>query len=148
MSEKRLIDWDSFYRFITSVEMPTSYTSSEINQLRKKAGKYWDGLPKPTLPDVTGTRTLDSMTEEEIKELLAMAFSEGIRECVIEFSEERHQHYNISITDYDYNTWYVAISNGDFSAVSTEGEDTIYVHPVQVVKWFIDKGFNVFWEGK
>ena len=61
MSEKRLIEWDGFYRFITSVERPTSYTSSETNQLRKMAGKYWDGLPKPTLADVIGERKLDSM---------------------------------------------------------------------------------------
>ncbi len=72
MSEKKLIDWDGFYRFITSLEIPTQYTSSETNQLRKKAGKYWDGLSRPSLPDVCGTRTLDSMTEEEEIELSRM----------------------------------------------------------------------------
>lgn len=134
MSEKRLIDRKTFIE-ISSFE-PTT------------AGILFKDLPKPTLPDVCGTRTLDSMMEDEIKELLAMAFPKGIIDCIIKFSEERHLHYNISITDYDYNTWYVAIDMGGFSAVSTEGEDTIYVHPTKLVKWFIDHGFNVFGDVK
>jgi len=132
MSEKRLIDIDDL--------IVIAFNTENRNDIEDEFKK----LPKPTLADICGTRKLDSMTEEEIKELLAMAFPKGIIDCIIEFSEERHLHYNISITDYDYNTWYVAIDMGGFSAVSTEGEDTIYVHPTKLVKWFIEKGFKVF----
>lgn len=132
MSEKRLIDIDELMYIAFKAE-----SSHDVTE-------YFNALPVPTLADVCGNRKLDSMTEEEIKELLAMAFPKGIIDCIIEFSEERHLHYNISITDYDYNTWYVAIDMGGFSAVSTEGEDTIYVHPTKLVKWFIEKGFKVF----
>lgn len=155
MSEKRLINWDSFYGFITSIEMPTQYTSSEINQLRKKAGKYWDGLPKPTLPDVIGTRTLDSMTEEEFVELMKIAeidteclavegcfpsiyknfFAELTHDriCTFGFSE----HKDRSLREFDVYV-HMGIVYFDITPRS----------PVKVVRWFLEKGFNVFGEGK
>jgi hypothetical protein len=131
MSKKRLIDWDSFCRFITSIEMPTQYTSSETNQLKKKAGKYWDGLPKPTLADVCGTRALDSMTEEEINELVELYAGNPV---------------DIKLAPRDNNkSIYVEYVECEIRRTLHIylGELSVGGKEVKIFKWFIKNGFNV-----
>jgi len=135
MSEKRLIDWDGFYRFITSLEIPTQYTSSETNQLRKKAGKYWDGLSRPSLPDVTGTRTLDSMTDDEIEELVKLYAGDFIGILLTHRNGDKDIY--IEYTDVGQRK----------ALIIYPGELSVGGKEVKIFKWFLEKGFNV-WEGK
>lgn len=131
MSEKRLIEWDGFYRFITSLERPTSYTSSETNQLRKMAGKYWDGLPKPALPDVVGARTLDSMTEEEMRELVELYSGNSV-------------YIKLALRDNDKSIYVEYLERGQKSTMHIYlGALSVGGKEVKVFKWFIKNGFNV-----
>lgn len=106
MSEKRLI------------------TSEKLNELIEKAGGHFEeiagefnALPKPTLSDVTGTRKLDSMTEEEVIELGELL---GISIAQADADEARKSLYGL------------------FDANKNS----------KSIKWFIEKGFNVFGAGK
>ena len=84
-----------------------------------KTCKYWQALPKPTLADVIGERKLDSMTEEEVVEYRA-SFMENHRQD--DTKKEVIEHIKLHI---------------DWDEV-----------PLLEVKWFLEKGFNVFGEGK
>lgn len=91
MSEKRLIDIDEL--------IVIAFNSESRNDIEEEFKK----LPKPTLADVVGARTLDSMTEEEA-----------------EYAHKKfHFLSNLEIIDH-----------------------------AMITKWFLEKGFNVFGEGK
>lgn len=79
----------------------------------------WLALSKPTLADVCGKRKLDSMTEEEVVEYRA-SFMENHRQD--DTKKEVIEHIKLHI---------------DWDEV-----------PLLEVKWFLEKGFNVFGEGK
>ena len=58
MSEKKIIDFETLGRIINIFKLAPKTNLNSV----------FDELPKPTLPDVCGTRKLDSMTEDEVRE--------------------------------------------------------------------------------
>jgi len=133
MSEKRLIDVDELMYIAFKAE-----SSHDVTE-------YFNALPVPTLRSICGKRTLDSMDGDEINELLAMLFPTGTRECSIDFREQDGQQaYQITLSDQDYHTWYITIGMGYFSAVCADDDIGGSIHPAKLIKWFIEKGFDVF----
>ena len=103
MSEKRLIDLDELMRIAFRAESSHD-VAEEFNK-----------LPSPTLPDVCGKRTLDSMTEEESKEYRKVFMSKCRQDAPLsEVIESVLLHIS----------W-----------------DEV---PLLAVKWLLEKGFNVF----
>ena len=92
MSEKRLIDLEEIIRI--------SYDTKNYGDMLKAFKK----LPKPSLADVCGKRTLDSMTEEEAKEHYRRGVGLYIKSDIMKWAE--------------------------------------------AIKWFIEKGFNIFEVGE
>lgn len=128
MSEKRLIDRKTFIE-ISSFE-PTT------------AGRLFNDLPKPTLADVTGTQTLDSVIEETNKIL------EDLLGCDTAFPTIDILTRLIDATDkllhhcsYDGTGWEVLQESMEFAKKRIEAFK-------QAHKYLIEKGFNVFGEGK
>ena len=135
MSEKKILDFADLTRLINDS------WNAELDVLFR-------ALPKPTLADACGTRTLDSMTDEEINEMLAMLFSAGVHEKFIDFrDQDGQQAYAITVSDQDYHTWYITIGMGYFSAVCADDSIGGSIHSAKLIKWFVERGFNV-WEGK
>jgi len=127
MSEKRLIDWNEFKR-----HCPDNICNAYHGGLscRPKTCKHWQALPKPTLPDVTGTRTLDSMTEEEIKELVELYAGNYIE---IEIVQRSENDIYVEYADHKQRKT-LHIYLGELSVAGKE---------IKIFKWFIKNGFNV-----
>jgi len=118
--------------------------AAAIEQLKLAA----ESKEAPTLRSICGKRTLDSMDGDEINELLAMLFPTGTRECSIDFREQDGQQaYQITLSDQDYHTWYITIGMGDFSAVCADDSIGGSIHPAKLIRWFIEKGFDVWGDG-
>ena len=120
MSEKRLIDWDGWKKrcLYLSLSGKCYHGVGRGARCTPKHCANWKALPSPTLPDVCGTRKLDSMTEEEFLEyrtqFTARNRQADPKEDIIE-SIKLHIHW-----------------------------DEV---PLLAVKWLLDHGFNM-WEGK
>ena len=105
----------------------------------------WKLLKAPTLADVCGKRELKDMTEEEFEELLKVA---GLDSKRVEKNNQNaasiFQKYN---GKYDNNKVYV---NYDCNILEIE-PGTVwmqgnYFKPVEVMRWFVDQKFNMYWE--
>lgn len=121
MSEKRLIDFETLGRVVNIFKLAPETNLNDV----------FDELPKPTLADIVGTRTLDSMTEEEIKELVELyAGSPVYTKLVLRDNDERI--YVEYLEDGLRRTLHIYL--GELSVVGKE---------IQIFKWFLEKGFNV-----
>jgi len=119
MSEKRLIDVDDL--------IVIAFNAENRNDIEEE----FNNLPRPTLADVCGTRTLDSMTEKEIKELVELyAGSPVYTKLVLRDNDERI--YVEYLEDGLRRTLHIYL--GELSVVGKE---------IQIFKWFLEKGFNV-----
>lgn len=107
MSEKRLIDFETFCKNCsTHAACATRYKHGMFPLTYEESSKKcseWQELKAPILPDVTGNRALDSMTEEEAKEFYRR-FGLYVKSDITKWSE--------------------------------------------TIKWFLEKGFNVFEVGE
>lgn len=146
MSEKRLIDFETLGRIINIFKLAPETNLNDV----------FDELSKPTLADVTGTRTLDSMTEEEFVELMNVANLELDR-------IDKNPDDNSASVFKNYSI--IKTSGNELEGLYWEdGMDELYekelsiepglvfircfpVRPRETIKWFLEKGFNV-WEGK
>lgn len=130
MSEKKIIDFETLGRVINIFKL-----APEIN-----LNDVFDELPKPTLSDVCGTRTLDSMTEEEVREVATLT---GLYEDNVEIIDRNVRciefiYYSRGPMQDDYSESHGVIRIG---TIEVYGD---ILKPVAVIKWFIEKGFNVF----
>jgi len=144
MSEKRLIDFETLGRIVNIFKIAKNINLNDV----------FDALPVPTFVDVCGTRTLDSMTEEEFVELMRLTNIDmdclAIEGCCPSI----------------YKNFFAELSHDRICTFGFSerkdgslGEFDVHVHmgmvyfdltprnPLKVVKWFLEKGFNV-WEGK
>jgi hypothetical protein len=149
MSEKRLITKEQ----IQQVYQRLSDYGDEVIEDIQDVFEY---LPAPILADVTGKRKLEDMTEEEFEELLEVA---GLDCKYVESND--NQNPNSMFKKYDVkcenNTiytqyWHQNIDDWDENELEIEAGTVWmygnYFNPVEVMKWFIEHGFNVFGEGK
>ena len=130
MSEKRLISRDHFLRISNFIPM----VSDDL----------FDELPLPTLENIQGERTLESMTEEEMIELLKIGKAPW---------ESNNMDYRVTKIKSDGNFLWVDYDTVDKDNPHLTGGGHITIamgripsakSPMQVVKWFIEKGFKVF----
>jgi hypothetical protein len=119
MSEKRLIDFDDLMRI--------SFNSESSHDVAEE----FDKLPTPTLTDVTGTRKLDSMTDEEIKELIELYAGGSV-------------YIKLALRDNDKSIYVEYLKYGHRSTLHIYlGELSVGGKEIKIFKWFIKKGFNV-----
>ena len=116
----------------------------------------WKLLKAPTLADVCGKRELKDMTEEEFEELLKVA---GL-DCKNIESNDNHnpasmfKKYDVKCKNNNFYTQYWTQNIDDWDETELEIEaGTVWMHgnyfkPVEVMRWFIERGFNVLGEGK
>lgn len=92
-----------------------------------------------------GNRKLDSMTQDEFKELMNIVEVEPLRmddteECDSIFKEYFCKKYEDILETFDNaESEKIYIEMGEVRA-----EVIGYLNPLEVVKWFIEKDFNVF----
>lgn len=115
----------------------------------------WKLLKTPTLADVCGSRKLEDMTEEEFEELLKVA---GL-DCNIELNDNHNlasmfKEYDVKCENNTIRTqcWYKDIDDWGETELEIE-PGTVwmlgnYFKPAEVMRWFIEHGFNVFGEDK
>ena len=134
MSEKRLIDFDDLMRI--------SFNSESSHDVAEE----FDKLPTPTLTDVTGTRALDSMTEEEARELIEAVVSVKLVAIGLTFKTPKERHYFINWICED-NPSIIGAANISIHM----GVVFKFGHPIEslkIVKWFLEKGFDIFEVGE
>lgn len=134
MSEIRLITEEELSNFACEVMRWTEY--ERAFEAAEKEVDFFNRLPKPTLPDITGTRTLDSMTEDEIRELVELYAGSSV-------------YIKRVLRDNDKSIYveYVECSKRKTMHIYL-GELSVGDKEVKIFKWFIEKGFNVFGETK
>ncbi len=120
MSEKRLIDLDELMRIAFRAESSHD-VAEEFNK-----------LPSPTLPDVCGKRTLDSMTDDEIEELVKLYAGDFIGILLTHRNGDKDIY--IEYTDVGQRK----------ALIIYPGELSVGGKEVKIFKWFLEKGFNVF----
>lgn len=133
MSEKRLITWDNWKENCLAYNVPCTCYYNDCECLPQNCER-WQALPKPTFADVTGTRTLKSMTEDEIRELVELYSGNSV---YIKLAL-RYRGVSIYVEYVEYadhkqrKTLHIYLG-----ALSVGGKE------VKVFKWFIKNGFNV-----
>ena len=134
MSEKMMIDFETFCKncldYIGEDRKCMRVWSPRTYDECSKECPEWLALSKPTLADVCGTRTLNSMTEEEIKELIELYAGNYIEMEIVQRSES-----DIYVEYEDHKqkrTLHIYL-----------GELSVGGKEVKIFKWFIKNGFNI-----
>ena len=126
------------------IGFPYFYSIIEAGS-KSYAMALFEQLPAPTLADVCGKRDLEDMIDDEFEELLNIA---GLDRKRVEKNNQNaasiFQKYN---GKYDNNKVYV---NYDCNILEIE-PGTVwmqgnYFKPVEVMRWFVDQKFNMYWE--
>ena len=138
MSEKRLIDWNEFKRHCPDSICCPHY---ENGPCLSKTCKYWQALPVPTLADVCGTRTLDSMTGETDKILEDLL---GLRTAfpTIDILTRLTEAGDVLLHRYDYDAHGWEVLHYCIEDAKKRIEAFRQAH-----KYLVEKGFNVFGVG-
>jgi hypothetical protein len=130
MSEKRLITWDNWKENCLAYNVPCTcyYKDCECSQYNCER---WQALPTSTLADVCGNRTLNSMTEDEIRELVELYA--GIPVYIKRVLRDNDKSIYVEYVECaKIKTMHIYL--GKLSALGKE---------IEVFKWFIKNGFNV-----
>ena len=135
MSEKMMIDFETFCKncsdYIGEDRKCMRVWSPRTYDECSKECPEWLALSRPTLADVCGTRTLDSMTEKEIKELVELYAGSSI-------------YIKLVLRDNDKSIYveYVECAKRRTLHIYL-GELSVGGKEVKIFKWFIKNGFNV-----
>lgn len=150
MSEKKLIDFGTHRKKCDNFRIEPCQGFAprymcKLNPCRCTPDncEEWNKLPLPTLKNIQGERTLESMTREEIEELAKIAGLNPDRMKILETFplskgiERIKLIYLFSGCDGDSKApcW---IEMGQFLIPNSSR------NPSSVFKWFLEKGFKVF----
>lgn len=130
MSEKRLITWNNWKENCLAYNVPCTCYYNDCECLPQNCER-WQALPKPTLLDVCGDRTLGSMTEDEIRELVELYSGNSV-------------YIKLALRDNDKSIYVEYLERGQKSTMHIYlGALSVGGKEVKIFKWFIKNGFNV-----
>lgn len=146
MSGKRLIDLKTFAGIMGASEA--------------EARELFIHLSKPTLADVCGERKLADMTEEEFKCLMNLVevTPQLAEDALNDIEDDENDDCDYAGESMfcemfckNYEDYLEAFDADELETVTIElgavrAENVGYLNPVEVMKWFIEHGFNVLGE--